>query len=291
MATGYEDIDKLTAQQNSLLDDQQKRQQEIIKQQTQMNVDELERTKQEINRDTTKTNRGLYTDYQKEVNQYGARAEQLASQGLLNTGYAETTKLGLYNTYQKNVTETLTNSQNLKADVDFKISQARQNGSLQEAQAAVDLYTQKLQLLTQQYEMRENRKQFLYQQQRDKVSDQQWQKSFDEQVRQSEIENQWKQKNFDYQKQRDAVADSQWQQQFNLSKKKSNSGNRSGNLDVNPDDDVKDDKKTYSKEEVLRNIEPMKGVNKDGTAETRVVDGLTGKIYKDVVALLKAYDM
>ena len=42
---------------------------------------------------------------------------------------------------------------------------------------------------------------------------------------------------------------------------------------------------------MLRNIEPMKGVNKDGTAETRVVDGLTGKIYKDVVALLKAYDM
>ena len=36
MATGYEDIDKLTAQQNSLLDDQQKKQQEIIKQQTQI---------------------------------------------------------------------------------------------------------------------------------------------------------------------------------------------------------------------------------------------------------------
>ena len=111
---------------------------------------------------------------------------------------------------------------------------------VQQAQAALDLYSQRLQLLTQNYELRQNREQYLYQQERDRIADQQWQKSFDEQVRQNEIENQWRQKEFDYQQQRDAVADSQWQQQFNLSKKKSSSGSSSkkksssssGNLSV-----------------------------------------------------------
>ena len=169
----------------------------------------------------------LYTEYQKQVNPYGVQAEQIAQQGLGKSGYAETTKTALYNQYQKNVTDTLNNSRELKTDVDFKISQARQSGSIQIAQAALDMYTKRMQLLTQEYEMRENRKQFLYQQDRDTISDQQWQKQFDEQIRQNEIENQWKQKQFDYQQQRDSVADSQWQAQYNLSKKKASSGSSS----------------------------------------------------------------
>lgn len=225
MATGYEDIDRLVNQQNSLLSQQEKKQGELINQQTQMQVDELNREKQKVDRETDKTTQGLYASWQKQANQYGSEAEQLAQRGLANSGYAETTQTSLYNSYQKNVTETLNNSRDLKSDYDFKIAQARQSGSVQQAQAALDLYSQKIQLLTQNYELRQNREQYLYQKQyqreRDRVSDQQWQKTFDQQVRQNEIENQWKQRTFDYQKQRDAVSDSQWQQQFNLSKKAS----------------------------------------------------------------------
>lgn len=245
MATGYEDIDRLVSQQNNLLSQQEKKQTDLINQQTQMQVDELNREKEKIDKDVNKTTQGLYSNWQKQANQYGVEAEQLAQKGLANSGYAETTQTALYNTYQKNVTETLNNSRDLKSDYDFKITQARQNGSVQQAQAALDLYSQKIQLLTQNYELRQNREQYLhqkqYQQERDRISDQQWQKTFDQQVRQNEIENQWKQKNFDfenqwkqktfdYQKQRDAVSDSQWQQQFNLSKKvssRSSSSSRS----------------------------------------------------------------
>ena len=112
----------------------------------------------------------------------------------------------------------MNNARDLKSDYDFKIAQARQQGSVQQAQAAVDLYSQKLQLLTQNYELRQNREQYLYQQERDKISDNQWQKTFDEQIRQNEIENQWKQKNYDYQQQRDQVSDNQWQQNFDYQK-------------------------------------------------------------------------
>lgn len=227
MATGYEDIDRLTNQQNNLINEQERKQNELINQQTQMQVDELNREKDKIEQDTIKTTKGLYSNWQKQANQYGANAEQLAQQGLAHSGYAETTQTALYNTYQKNVTETLNNARDLKSDYDFKVQQARQNGSVQQAQAALDLYKQKAQLLTQNYELRQNREQYLYQQERDRVSDNQWQKTFDQQARQNEIENQWKQKSFDYQKQRDAISDNQWQKQYELSKKKSSSASSS----------------------------------------------------------------
>ena len=220
MATGYEDIDRLTNQQNNLINEQERKQNELINQQTQMQVDELNREKDKIEQDTIKTTKGLYSNWQKQANQYGANAEQLAQQGLAHSGYAETTQTALYNTYQKNVTETLNNARDLKSDYDFKVQQARQNGSVQQAQAALDLYKQKAQLLTQNYELRQNREQYLYQQERDRVSDNQWQKTIDQQARQNEIENQWKQKSFDYQKQRDAISDSQWQKNFDYQKER-----------------------------------------------------------------------
>lgn len=228
MATGYEDIDNLVNQQNSLMQQQEQKQNEIINQQTQMQIDELNREKEKVDKEVNKTTSGLYSAWQKQANQYGAGMEQLQKQGLANSGYAESTRTSLYNTYQKNVTDTLNNSRELKSEYDFKMQQARQNGSIQQSQAALDLYAQKMQFLIQNYELRQNREQYLYQQERDRVSDNQWQKTFDEQIRQNEIENQWKQKQFDYQQQRDKVADSQWQQQFNLSKKKSSSGRSSG---------------------------------------------------------------
>lgn len=222
MATGYEDIDSLMNQQNNLLNEQQKKQADLINQQTQIQTDELNHEKEKIDKDVDKTTSGLYTNWQKQENQYGVQAEQLAQQGLANSGYAETTKTALYNTYQKNVTDTLNNARDLKSDYDFKIAQARQQGSVQQAQAALDLYKQRAELLTQNYELRQNREQYLYQKERDKISDNQWQKTFDEQVRQNEIENQWKQKNYDYQQQRDKVSDSQWNQSFDYQKQRDN---------------------------------------------------------------------
>lgn len=287
MATGYEDIDNLVNEQNSLLQQQEQKQNDIINQQTQMQVDELNREKEKLAKETDKTTQGLYANWQKQTNQYGAGMEQLAQQGLANSGYAETTKTALYNTYQKSVTDTLNHSKDLYADYNFKIQQARQNGSIQQAQSALDLYAQRVQLLTQNYELRQNREKYLYQQERDKISDQQWQKSFDEQVRQNELENQWKQQQFDYQKQRDAVADSQWQQQFNLSKKNSSSGrssskkSSSGSLRVNESNGSSN----ASKEDILKNMKVLAGPG----LTNNIKDGISGKTFSSPDALLNYY--
>ena len=146
MAEGYEDIERLTTNQNQMLDNALQQQQDITNKQTAMNVAELERNKQEIDKDVDKTNKALYAEYRKATNPYGQNAENLASQGLANSGYAETTQTNLFNTYQRNVTDTLNNARDLKSDFDFQISKARQTGDITLAQNALAIYNQKMQL-------------------------------------------------------------------------------------------------------------------------------------------------
>ena len=218
MATGYEDIDRLTQQQGTMLDESLKQQQDIVNKQTQMNVDALEKNKAEIDQQADKVNQGLYTEYKKATNPYGVNAEQLYARGLGNSGYAETTQTNLYNTYQKNVTDTVNNAQKLKSDFDFQISQARQNGDITLAQNALQIYMQKMQLLTQEYELRNNREQYLYQKEQDALQQSNWEKEYAyQQERDAVSDNQWQQ-SFDYGKSRDQIADNQWQQTFDYNK-------------------------------------------------------------------------
>lgn len=221
----YGDIEKLMASQNSMLEQQQAKQNEILNQQTQMQIDQINRNKAELDKETAKTNSGLYTEYKKASNPYGANAEQLFTQGLGNSGYAESTQTSLYNTYQKNITDTINTSNKLKADFDFKIQQAMQNRDVQQAQYALEMYKQKMNLLTQEYDLKNNKEQDLYnrgidernynyQVGRDQVADSQWEKEYQQMLKENELAEQWRQKNYDYQVGRDQVTDNQWQQQY-----------------------------------------------------------------------------
>lgn len=289
MSTGYEDIDRLTSNQNKMLDNALEQQNSITQKQTEMNVADLDRQKQEVDKDAIKTNKALYTEYKKASNPFGSTAENLASQGLGNSGYAETTQANLYNTYQKNVTDTLNNARDLKSDFDFKISQARQTGDITLAQNALNIYNQRMQLLSQEYEMRNNREQFLYQKEQDKLAQSNWEREYEQQ------QNQWQQ-TFDYQKQRDAVADSQWEKQYALSKKassRSSSSSRStssskksssSGLVVNQNNTSNNSSRPSSKE-VIQNMKILAQPGNQGA----VLDGISGKKFANMEALLKYY--
>lgn len=316
MATGYEDIERLTNSQNEMLDNALQQQQDITNKQTEMNVAELERNKEQIDKDATKTNRALYTEYRKASNPYGANAEQLASQGLGNSGYAESTQANLYNTFQKNVTDTLNNARELKSNIDFEINKAMQTGQLNNAQHAFQIYLQRLQLLTQEYELKNNREQFLYQkeqdklaqsnwekeylyqQERDKVTDQQWQDTFDYNKDRDKVSDKQWNKTFDYQKKQDKQAQSNWEKEYQLSKKASASSSRkkSGTTSIlNVSDDTKSlgnsiptkkDGSKYTEKEVLSNAIILQGPGNPG-----VKDNISGKTFANIADLLKYYDL
>lgn len=319
MATGYEDIENLTNSQNEMLDNALQQQQDITNKQTEMSVAELERNKEQIDKDATKTNRALYTEYRKASNPYGANAEQLASQGLGNSGYAESTQANLYNTFQKNVTDTLNNARELKSNFDFEINKARQTGDITLAQNALAIYQQKMNLLTQEYELKNNREQFLYQkerdalaqsnwekeylyqQERDKVSDQQWLDTFNYNKGRDKVSDKQWNKTFDYQKKQDKQAQSNWEKEYQLSKKASASSSRkrsssgsTGELIVDDGNNKKDTTKNipkkkngqeYTPQEVISKVKTIAGPNVSHT----IKDGISGKTFKTVDDLLNYY--
>lgn len=289
MAEGYEDIDRLTTNQNQMLDNALQQQQDITNKQTALNVAELERNKQEIDKDVDKTNKALYAEYRKATNPYGQNAENLASRGLGNSGYAETIQTNLFNTYQKNVTDTLNNARNLKSDFDFQISKARQTGDITLAQNALAIYNQKMQLLTKEYELRNNKEQFLYQKDQDALAQSNWEKEYAMQ------QNQWQQ-TFDYQKQRDAVTDSQWQKEYDLSKKASASSSRKSSSrstsSKNSEEqvvvtDVSQEKPKVTAKEVIANAKIIQRPGNQGA----VYDGISGKTFGSMPELLKYYNV
>ena len=306
MAEGYEDIDRLVNRQGQMLDESLQKQNDIINRQTQMQVDSLARQKEDIDKETTQQNRAIYQDYRKATNPFGQQAENLAGQGLANSGYAETTMSRLYNTYQNNITSTLNNARDLKADVDFQINQARQNGDITLAQNALELYKQKMQLLTEEYDLRNNREQFLYQKQQDALAQRNWQTEFDYQKAQNDrnynyqvtrdrvADDQWlknynyqksrdkvsdKQwnKTFNYQKSRDKVSDSQWQKEYELSKKAKASSSRRSSRSTSGNRTYKNKPKNDD-----QSINPNDEVNKEQNNSNAVK-----KILQTVDAMLK----
>lgn len=99
--------------------------------QTDFAIEQIEQQKEQAEKDYTKEQSGAYVDWQKQSNQYGATAEQLASQGLLGSGYAESSQVSMYNTYQMRVTTARESYQRAILNYDNAIKDARlQNNSV-----------------------------------------------------------------------------------------------------------------------------------------------------------------
>jgi hypothetical protein len=173
-------IDRLETQQNEYLDQQQKLNDQIVDTGVQKMQSQVDFEKQQYQQEAEKNARALYTNYQKEQNQYGANAEALASQGLANSGYAESSRVNLYNNYQNNVTSLMNEMNREKAVLDQQMNQAYFDADIQKAQNLANIYQQKMQMAMNMYQTRYT----LY---RDQVADEHWAAEFELQKRQLEM--------------------------------------------------------------------------------------------------------
>lgn len=215
-------------------------QQEIQNQQTQLAVDEINQAKEQTEKDYLKEQKGAYTDWQKQSNQYGANAEQMASQGLTNTGYSESSQVSMYNQYQTRVATARESYSRAVLNYDNAIKEARLQNSSKLAELAYNALQAQLELSLNAFQYKNTLTQQLIEAKRQVETDYytRWQNvlsqmntenSLKEQIRQYEQNYALQQKQFEYQKQRDKVADSQWEKEYNLAKKQySSSGSGSG---------------------------------------------------------------
>ena len=75
-------------------------QQQIQQDNTNFAIEKIEQQKDKTERDYTKEQTAAYTDYQKATDQYGVNAEALAQNGMSDTGFAESSKVQAFTTYQ-----------------------------------------------------------------------------------------------------------------------------------------------------------------------------------------------
>lgn len=140
---------------NSLKENAQQwadKQSELQQERTDFTIEQIEQEKEQANKDYLKEQSGAYADWQKQSNQYGAAAEKMAAAGLTGTGYSESSKVSMYNTYQNRVA-TARESYN-KAVLNYnnaiKDAQLQNNAAL--AEIAYNALQQQLELSLQGFQ-------------------------------------------------------------------------------------------------------------------------------------------
>ena len=120
--------------------------------QTDFAIEKINQQKDQAQKDYTKEQSGAYVDWQKESNRYGANAEELATGGLNNSGYGESSQVRMYNTYQNRVATARASYELAKQNYDNAIKDAQlQNNSIL-AEIAYNALQQQLELSLQGFQ-------------------------------------------------------------------------------------------------------------------------------------------
>lgn len=127
-------------------------QKELQQEQTDLTLKQIEQQKEQAEKDYTKEQKASYVDWQKESNKYGANAEQMAEQGLQNSGYAESSQVSMYNTYQNRVATARESWQTAKQNYDNAMKEAQLQNSATLAEIAYQGLQQELQLSLQGFQ-------------------------------------------------------------------------------------------------------------------------------------------
>lgn len=150
------EYENLMNQQQTNIDtwaEEQKKQQEAQKD---YEIGLVEQNKKEAAEQTEAEIKDSYVDYMKQNNQYGGVLENLASAGLATQGYAESSKIAMYNTYQNRVGTAKSALLKANTQYDNQIQQALLNNDAKLAEIAYQQMQQSYQLALQGFEYREN---------------------------------------------------------------------------------------------------------------------------------------
>ena len=190
------------------------KQAEIQQQQTNQTIAEINQNKDKTERDYLKEQKGAYVDYANQTAQYGVNAEQMAAQGLTGSGYQESSRVSMYNTYQNRVATARQTFNDAIVQYDNQITQAQIANSAALAEIAYNSLQTQLQLSLEglQYE-----NQLLQQLTDNKLNintsyDSLWQSMYNTLLNEAQFNEEMA-----YQRERDAVADAQWEKEYALS--------------------------------------------------------------------------
>lgn len=128
------------------------KQSQLQQERTDFAIEQIEQQKDQAKKDYTKEQSGAYVDWQKQSNQFGANAEQMAAMGVQNTGYSESSQVSMYNTYQSRVTAARESYNQAVLNYNNAIKDARLQNNSVLAEIAYEALQQQLELSLQGFQ-------------------------------------------------------------------------------------------------------------------------------------------
>ena len=128
------------------------KQSEIQQANTDFAIEKINQEKEKAEKDYTKEQKASYADYQKQINDYGVNAELMAEQGLKNSGYSETSRVSMYNTYQNRVATARESLNNAVLSYNTAIKEAQLANNSKLAEIANNALQQQLELALQGFQ-------------------------------------------------------------------------------------------------------------------------------------------
>ena len=128
------------------------KQTQLQQEKTDFAIEKIEQQKDQAKKDYTKEQSGAYVDWQKQSDQHGVRAEQIADMGMQNTGYSESSQVSMYNTYQNRVATARESYNNAVLNYNNAIKDARLQNNSVLAEIAYNALQKQLELSLQGFQ-------------------------------------------------------------------------------------------------------------------------------------------
>ena len=228
-----------TNQQQQLVDQWENTQKDIANQNLQYQKDLIEQQRNKAEKEYQNEAKASYIDYQKEVDKYGVSRENVTANGLSNSGYAESSKVDMYNTYQNRLATARKSLEDAGIEFDNAIREAQMSNNETLAQNALTALQNKLNIALEGFNYKteqENNKlnwnntinNNYYNRYKDVESQINYENETAEKIRQynenmayqkkqQELEQQRWEQEMAYQKEQDAIANDQRWAQINAS--------------------------------------------------------------------------
>ncbi|MBR5544857.1 MAG: hypothetical protein IKU66_05225 [Clostridia bacterium] len=125
---------------------------QLQNEQTDFAIEKIEQQKKQAHDDYIKEQSGAYHDWQKQSNRYGVNAEIIASKGLTNSGYAESSQVAMYVAYQNRVATARESYNRAVLNYDNAMTEARMQNKSTLAEIAYNSLQQQLELSLQGFQ-------------------------------------------------------------------------------------------------------------------------------------------
>lgn len=133
-----------TKEQQDMVNNWENTQKDIANKNLEYQKDLIEQQRKKTEQAYQDEAKASYIDYQKEVDKYGVSRENVVANGLSNSGYAESSKVGMYNTYQNRLGTARKSMQDAGIEFDNAIRQAQLSNDETLAQNALKALQDKL---------------------------------------------------------------------------------------------------------------------------------------------------